>query len=78
MKGRLLSDLAARLNCYISDLSSVKYREVILDEITGCFFTDYSPEEWEYSLSYILNKPVGITDANDFCRLLKSERVKQR
>lgn len=78
MKGRLLNDLANRLNCYISDLSSPKYRDIVLAEISGYFFTDYPPEEWEYSLSYTLDRPVKIAGADDLDRLLKSERWKRQ
>ncbi len=62
MKGIIIELISHRLEVYISDskLYSQEKRKEVVDELLKIKIEEFSLEEWNYSLSYILNSSVNL------------------
>ena len=75
MKTDLLDQLALKLGCdYLSDLKCVQNFQEIQALLKKIDSKDFSVEEWNYVLSYLLDREVRIQTPAEAADILSKER----
>lgn len=71
---RLLEELGRRRGCFLSALGDSFHREQTIKVLLQVDPRLYTPEEWSYCLSYILDRKIVIHGWQEVARLLEKEQ----
>lgn len=69
--GKLLEELAAQADCYISSLRDVTERKRVFRILLEMDPARYGLEEWEYTLSYLIGNKVLFPGYDEMRRFLR-------
>ena len=71
-EGKLLEELAAEADCYISSLRDEAERKRVYRILLEFDSKRYRLKEWEYCISYLTGEPVLFSDYDEVRRFLEN------
>lgn len=72
-EGKLLDDLAKKEGCFISSLKAPSEKQKIIHIFQTIPPEQYSLQEWEYSISYLLGRTVHFPSYSKLQLFLKNK-----